>query len=709
MDVTASIADRAKTRERRKAKPSPGPQWDDDDDLFLPQTKKKAKSASEPDCMPGGEPSSSKSRGKKGKGKAAQPSDVIDISDDDDELNLKRSAPNPKAVPTPHVTSSLQPTELIPTEPILKPRPKPRPVPKKPKANLEGQPENPVFDNRASTPAHPPPDTDLLSSNSRGHRNPLIPSSLPPSDPPIPTAQTEAYSLGVPAIETLPQPSSSNLGHKVQGEFDELFSGDEDIFGPELVPPVDPKGQGLPPPPTFFAGSSSQVKGDEGVPSMGQEGGGLNVTSLSAQPQEDPKPKAKMKKKAAEEDDDDGEWGAAPPKPKEKKTSKKKKAFSGVEVVITSKPPGKGKRDKEKKKDEGSSSRKGEKTKEVFKSREMIEDSDEDPLLESYRPEEEAMGVPLGSPSGYKGKPFDRSKDPVTVLEEELGMVEDDAGPAAKMSSKRKRKSMVVEDDDEFDAGLSKTEESSNKRQKKGKSEAAGSEQTTNPAKSGSKKQKGKAKAVIVSEDEEELAISKTATSAKGVNDEEPVFSKVSHMKAQTGPLLTPTHQGHVKPARPERSESPRTKPVEQAMPKPPIERPRQPRLSIGSRAKATPMSELIKRVNSLPNSPFPPATSSRLPTISRIATSYSPYLKASRSMLSRIAPLHPNRRTPPPPLPPPPPRKKTKKEIEREEKWEEELIDSLGGLEAWIALSDADRRDMRKAKFDMEMGSWDD
>lgn len=120
-------------------------------------------------------------------------------------------------------------------------------------------------------------------------------------------------------------------------------------------------------------------------------------------------------------------------------------------------------------------------------------------------------------------------------------------------------------------------------------------------------------------------------------------------------------------------------------------------------------MSELIKRVNSLPNSPFPPATSSRLPTISRIATSYSPYLKASRSMLSRIAPLHPNRRTPPPPLPPPPPRKKTKKEIEREEKWEEELIDSLGGLEAWIALSDAERRDMRKAKFDMEMGGWDE
>ncbi|KAF7424173.1 hypothetical protein PC9H_009476 [Pleurotus ostreatus] len=125
-------------------------------------------------------------------------------------------------------------------------------------------------------------------------------------------------------------------------------------------------------------------------------------------------------------------------------------------------------------------------------------------------------------------------------------------------------------------------------------------------------------------------------------------------------------------------------------------------RYSIAPRTKSTPMSELIRRVNSMPGSPF--ATS----PAARTGSAYSPYLKTSKSTLSRIAPLHPNRRAPPPPPPPPPPKKKTKKEIEREEKWEEELIESLGGLDAWVALSDADRKDLRRGKFEMEMNGWD-
>ncbi|KAJ8519545.1 hypothetical protein ONZ45_g3539 [Pleurotus djamor] len=125
-------------------------------------------------------------------------------------------------------------------------------------------------------------------------------------------------------------------------------------------------------------------------------------------------------------------------------------------------------------------------------------------------------------------------------------------------------------------------------------------------------------------------------------------------------------------------------------------------RYSIAPKTKPTPMSELIKRVNSLPGSPFAASPAARS------GVAYSPYLKSSRSMLSRIAPLHPNRRTPPPPPPPPPPKKKSKKEIEREEKWEEELIESLGGLDAWVALSDVDRKELRRNKFDMEMNGWD-
>lgn len=141
-------------------------------------------------------------------------------------------------------------------------------------------------------------------------------------------------------------------------------------------------------------------------------------------------------------------------------------------------------------------------------------------------------------------------------------------------------------------------------------------------------------------------------------------------------------------------------------------------------------MSELIRRANSMPGSPFATphvqghghgagatptlgssssSTSKLKPLTARSGTAYSPYLKSSRSMLSRIAPLHPNRRTPPAPPPPPPPRKKSKKELEMEERWEEEMVESVGGVEAWAVLGDDERREMRRMKWAREMGGWDD
>ena len=107
---------------------------------------------------------------------------------------------------------------------------------------------------------------------------------------------------------------------------------------------------------------------------------------------------------------------------------------------------------------------------------------------------------------------------------------------------------------------------------------------------------------------------------------------------------------------------------------------------------KSTPMSELIRRVSSLPGSPFP-ATSR--PT-------YSPLVKGSKSALRRIAPLHPNRRTPPPPLPRPPPPKKSKKMLDLEEKWEMDLEDSIEG---WYAMPEEERAALRRAKRDRELG----
>ena len=107
---------------------------------------------------------------------------------------------------------------------------------------------------------------------------------------------------------------------------------------------------------------------------------------------------------------------------------------------------------------------------------------------------------------------------------------------------------------------------------------------------------------------------------------------------------------------------------------------------------KPTTMSELIRRVSSLPGSPFPATTR---PT-------YSPLAKSSKSALRRIAPLHPNRRTPPPPPPKAPPKKKTQKMLDLEEKWEMELEDTVEG---WYAMSEEERAALRRHKRDKELG----
>jgi hypothetical protein len=117
-------------------------------------------------------------------------------------------------------------------------------------------------------------------------------------------------------------------------------------------------------------------------------------------------------------------------------------------------------------------------------------------------------------------------------------------------------------------------------------------------------------------------------------------------------------------------------------------------------------MSELLRRVNSLSNSiPATPNVHSS-PVVSSMSTAYSPLLKSSRSLLSRIAPLHPNRKPAPAPLPKPPPPKKSKKQLALEEKWEEELSESVEG---WAALDEKERSELRKAKWAMEMGDYDD
>ncbi|KAH8117870.1 hypothetical protein DFH11DRAFT_1723879 [Phellopilus nigrolimitatus] len=105
-------------------------------------------------------------------------------------------------------------------------------------------------------------------------------------------------------------------------------------------------------------------------------------------------------------------------------------------------------------------------------------------------------------------------------------------------------------------------------------------------------------------------------------------------------------------------------------------------------------MSALIRRVSSKVNSPLAsPAAGSAYS---------SPLVKASRGVLSRIAPLHPNRRSPPPAPPRPPAPKKSKKMLELEEKWEMELSESVEG---WACISDEERAALRRAKRDAMLG----
>jgi len=104
-------------------------------------------------------------------------------------------------------------------------------------------------------------------------------------------------------------------------------------------------------------------------------------------------------------------------------------------------------------------------------------------------------------------------------------------------------------------------------------------------------------------------------------------------------------------------------------------------------------MAEIIKKANSATGTPSG-------------IKSYSSFMKGSRSALRKIAPLHARRKTPPPLPPKPPPPKKTKKQLELEEKWEEELEETIEG---WAALSSQEREVLRKQKRDMEMGYGED
>ena len=303
---TASIADRAKTRQRnRKSSES---------------TQRLSTTKPKPDAI-----ALSDDRLEKQKSNRNVSFDVIELSDEeDDELSLRpKPKPRPKTKPKLKVkdkrgnTSNDKPLDVSSTTETntdkspyatldLRPRPRPRPLVKRSKAAQESTvpPQLLPFDIPGLLPssasASHGPELPIATSPIRPQ---LDASQLPPSDPPLPSLTTIHDENEFPPIETLhnldfdgPLSSPSSLFSDFGGTTKKRKRAVLDLDVDELASDVDldsgKRGIGaaqseyddvtaqapshmLPSPPTFFAGSSSSSigGGDRRIP--------LHVPSLA--------------------------------------------------------------------------------------------------------------------------------------------------------------------------------------------------------------------------------------------------------------------------------------------------------------------------------------------------------------------------------------------------------------------------------------------
>ncbi|CCM04247.1 uncharacterized protein FIBRA_06414 [Fibroporia radiculosa] len=534
-------------------------------------------------------------------------------------------------------------------------------------------------------------------------------SQLPPSDPPPPSTSTLPPSTP-PTLSHAPQPPRDRLSsplsspppvpvRKRKRSMQAAVRNDE---GTNLSPRMQEQissstAMPPPPPPPFFAGSSSSeaaipetlvdVAPSPVAPSLAVSG----VTKKGAsskgkkKPVDDdfedfedggwvdipkPKPKARPRKKAGqdddadwdgqealkgrksrkkakgsdEEDEDEDEWPAKPkPKPKPKPAPKKRgrkgtaRKSKVMEVVIDDSPS----------KANTKRATRGDSTAKPPTSREIVDDSDGElcPLvLPPGTPPRTGEGLVTFTRTSRREDQWNdgpASLPPTSIPFPTRGAAPDgteDISPRLSTKSKGKKRAVVISDDEDFDAAVSTPGSPPKKVRREPRA----------PKKS--------APAALERDSEAE--------------EEEDISTKENVYPSSVS-MSTPFKQ-----------------------PNPPSSATKHPssnRAYSISSGKSTPMSELIRRVNSLPGSPFPAAK-----------PIYSPFSKSSKSLLKRIAPLHPNRRTPPPPPPRPPPPKKSKKQLELEEKWEMELEESVEG---WYCLSEEERAALRRAKRDAEMG----
>lgn len=364
------------------------------------------------------------------------PHDVIELSSDEDELILLPSKTKSEGKRKLHTTNKLNGFSESPLSSASEFDPVPRPKPKT-QANKRRKSSHPM-----SPQAQSPQGTILLpTSSSTDPIAPipfnLLPSQLPPSDPPMSTATT----CDVPPIETLPNcdtdplssppslftpPSWARKRRQLTFGADQLDSDNSQSVGIEKDTDI----QRMPPPPLPKPLLKARKKSTESMSlSILPPTTDSSVTSVGTVKKSQT---VKLRRKKRQVDGESGEVG----------TKGKGKGQKKVEVVIQvpkSKAQSKGKE------------------KEVFKSREFIEEDDEEvmaveassritsPLNKpnsmtslSSVPDSDEEGIPMEpskrqKPSGDRGLHSSENKIPMG---------------AKRVTRKAKRQSKIVSEDE---------------------------------------------------------------------------------------------------------------------------------------------------------------------------------------------------------------------------------------------------------------------
>ncbi|KAL7279112.1 hypothetical protein ACG7TL_006950 [Trametes sanguinea] len=580
--------------------------------------------------------------------------DVIELSTDDDELSILPKA-KPKAKPKPRSrkaavgpskegTSSADAARGNANVSIV--------VPPRKRTKTAAANPDPGFDSDVNTIPMPTSDFPVPANIPTMHS-----SQLPPSDPP-------------------PSTSSSARTHPLASQESRAANGrvaERDLSPLSSPPPPMPRKRKRPNPPalggldseedTFGTDSRAAANADQQQSKAKADAPAARSLKVvpETQPHLKPKPASRKKRKDMDEDAD-GDWaGDAPTKPS--KSTKKTRVTDDDDFGDDNDDDdwgasnGKGKSKGKGKKAAKKAVPKGKKGKANAKGNKSLAKDIEGPADEAAPTLDIPAADPKQNERAGRGRDAPWNNADTEPAPELTSKVPDVSAPkrgTAKSKAQSKKRALVLSDEDEDDANVAD------------KSTNSVTVYITSPIPPPSKKNGRKSfvgdptSDVVTKENEEpDLPLPSSSSSAAA--------------KPVTTPNALTTPSGRSNFSHANRS------------------------YTISAKStKHTPMSELIRRASAQPGSPFP--TTAR-PT-------YSPLVKASKSTLRRIAPLHPNRRTPPPPPPRAPPPKKSKKMLELEEKWEMELQDSVEG---WYAMSEEERAALRRAKKDAELGFFED